>query len=78
MYPQIDFNVPKDGVITPTDLLVLYNKAKEIKHLCRKDELEQEELDECTFKPTTLPQSQAMVASKFSTGEGSVGQKKSF
>lgn len=27
-YPEIDFNIPKDGVITPTDLLVLYNKAK--------------------------------------------------
>lgn len=28
MYPEVDFNIPKDGIITPTDLLVLYNKAK--------------------------------------------------
>jgi hypothetical protein len=31
LYPEIDFNVPKDGVITPTDLLVMYNKAREIR-----------------------------------------------
>ncbi len=28
LYPEIDFNIPQDGVITPIDLLVLYNKAK--------------------------------------------------
>ena len=39
MYPEIDFNIPKDGVITPTDLLVLYNKAKEFKLQCKKEEL---------------------------------------
>ena len=68
MYPEIDFNIPKDGIITPTDLLVLYNRAKEFKIQCQKDAQEEQELEECTFKPTTLPQSQAMVASKFSTG----------
>ena len=77
MFPEVDFNIPQDGVISPTDLLVLYNKAKEIKLQCRKDEQDEEEMEECTFKPTTLPQSQAMIASKFSSCEGSIGQKKS-
>ena len=77
MYPEMDFNIPKDGVISPTDLLVLYNKAKEFKLQCRKEEIEEQKLEECTFKPTTLPESQAMISSKFSTGEGSLGQKKS-
>lgn len=54
MYPEIDFNIPKDGVITPTDLLVLYNKAKELKLQCRKEELDELELENCTFKPATL------------------------
>jgi hypothetical protein len=56
---------------------VLYNKAKEFKLQCRKEEQEEMELEECTFKPTTLPQSQALMASKMSMGEGSLGQKKS-
>jgi hypothetical protein len=37
MYPDIDLNIPEDGVISPTDLLVLYNKAKEFKLQCKKE-----------------------------------------
>ena len=55
---------------------MLYNRAKEIKMQSRKEELDELEMEHCTFKPV-LQQSQAMASSKFSTGEGGLGQKKS-
>jgi len=30
-YPELEYNIPSDGVITHADLLVLNNLAKEIK-----------------------------------------------
>lgn len=78
-YPELDYNIPEDGVITLTDLLVLNNLAKEIRMQQKKEEGSRKEMEECTFKPTTLPPSatHTLAQSNFSSMEGSLGQKKS-
>jgi hypothetical protein len=37
-YPELDYSIPADGVITHTDLLILNSLAKEIKQQQRKEE----------------------------------------
>lgn len=66
--------IPEDGVITHTDLLVLHKVAKELEKGLKKNEMESEELKDCTFKPNTFSGSVSgsqMIDSKS-------GNKKSF
>lgn len=74
-YPELDYSIPADGVISHTDLLVLNNLARELKQQQRKEEASKKQLEECTFKPATLPNS--MHNSTISSGEGGLGHKKS-
>lgn len=55
----------------------MYNKAKEIKLQTRKDEINEQEMESCTFKPATLLQSQSMASSKWASADGNLGKKKS-
>ena len=36
-YPELDYSVPADGVISHTDLLILNNLAREIKQQQKKE-----------------------------------------
>jgi hypothetical protein len=66
-------------VITHADLLVLNNLAKEIKKQERKEEESKRKMEECTFKPTTLPNSMnsSKVSSQAEFGQHGIGYKKS-
>lgn len=63
-YPELDYTVPADGVISHTDLLILNNLAREIKQQQKKENNNKKKMQECTFKPATLPSS--MQSSKVS------------
>jgi hypothetical protein len=39
IYPELDYNIPEDGQIEVTDLLVLNNLAKDIKVQRLKEEI---------------------------------------
>lgn len=43
-YPELDYSIPADGVISHTDLLILNNLAKEIKQQKRKEERSRQKL----------------------------------
>jgi hypothetical protein len=74
-YPELDYSIPADGVISHTDLLILNNLARELKQQQRKEENSKKQLEECTFKPVTLPNS--LHSSAISSSEGGLGHKKS-
>ena len=66
--------IPEDGIVTHTDLLVLHKVAKEIEKGLKKNEMEIEELKDCTFKPNTLSGS----VSGSQVVDSKTGSKKSF